>query len=195
MRSSRLDYLTIAFLSIAGSVFLLRLAYLPVYQSTIAVMLLLAATSLWLWKRFALRIPTGVMLLLIIAVEVDGLGNIFNLYNRRFQYIQFDEFSHCLISLLVMPALIWTVATVLDKFGARMPFGLVCTFAFAVVFSLAAFYEVIELWDDKYMHPVAGMRIHGVYDTANDLQWDLIGMVMGTVLGYNLLKPRGSSKT
>ena len=194
MRFSRLDYLILTLLSIAASWFLMRLAYLPVYQSTLAIIALLALTYWYLVNRFEIRVPISVMFLLVVAVEVDGIGNILGLYNTRFPYIQYDEYSHCLISLLVMPAVVWAVATVLEKRNARMPFGLTCTFAFAVVYSIAAFYEVIELWDDKYMHPVPGMRIHGPYDTANDLQWDLFGMALGTVLGYKLLKPQSSVK-
>ena len=47
---------------------------------------------------------------------------------------------------------------------------------------------VIELWDDKYMWPAPGMRIHGSYDTANDLQCDLIGMTVGGLMAYAILK-------
>lgn len=189
MRSSRLDYLILTLLSVASSWFLLRLAYLPVYQSTLAIIILLALTYWWLSQRFGIRIPMSVMFLLVVAVQVDGIGNIFGLYTKRFPYIQYDEYSHCLIPLLAMPAVVWAVATILEKVNARIPFGLICVFSFTVVFSLSAFYEVIELWDDKYMHPVPGMRIHGPYDTANDLQWDMIGMALGALLAYRLLKP------
>ena len=59
---------------------------------------------------------------------------------------------------------------------------------FTTVFTLAGFYEVIELWDDKYMHASPGWRIHGPYDTANDLQWDFIGMGVGAILSYFVLR-------
>jgi len=189
VRSSRRDYLILTLLAIAVSWFLLKLAYLPVYQSALTVITILAIAYWWLLQRFAVRIPVSVMFLLVVAVEVDGIGNIFGLYTTRFRYIQYDEYSHCLVPLLVMPAVVWAVATILEMVKARIPFALVCIFSFTVVFSLSAFYEVLELWDDKYMHPVPGMRIHGPYDTANDLQWDMIGMALGALLAYKLLKP------
>ena len=56
------------------------------------------------------------------------------------------------------------------------------------MFTIAGFYEVLELWDDKYMHPEPGMRIHGPYDTANDLQWNLLGMGIGALATYAAFK-------
>jgi uncharacterized membrane protein YjdF len=52
-------------------------------------------------------------------------------------------------------------------------------FAATIVFSLSAAYEIIELWDERYF---GGQRIWGKYDTATDLQWDLCGIVLGTLL-------------
>ena len=52
-------------------------------------------------------------------------------------------------------------------------------------FSLSAFYEIIELWDEKYFHP---NRIWGPLDTATDLQFDLCGIVIGTLLACVMLR-------
>jgi len=38
------------------------------------------------------------------------------------------------------------------------------------------------------MHPEPGMRIHGPYDTANDLQWNLLGMGIGALATYAAFK-------
>lgn len=58
-------------------------------------------------------------------------------------------------------------------------------FAVAMLFSMSGFYEIIELWDERYFH---GKRIWSPHDTANDLQWNLIGAVIGVALSYAVLK-------
>jgi hypothetical protein len=191
VKLSKIDFLTITLISVATILFLLRLAYLPIYTSTAIVIVMLGVSSFWLKRRLGITAPLSVLFLLVCCVLVDGIGNagVLGLYGRPFPYIQYDEYAHCLISALVMPSAIWFVRTLFHgPLGIRIPFYLVCVFSFAIVFLLAGFYEVIELWDDKYMHPTPGMRIHGAYDTANDLQWDLLGMGLGTLLGYFLLR-------
>jgi uncharacterized membrane protein YjdF len=125
---------------------------------------------------------------MILAVEIDAVGNLFGWYNQHYSHIQYDEFSHCIISALVLPGVVWGMKVGLDRFGYKLPVGMIAFFSFATVFALAGFYEVIELWDDKYMHPNPGWRIHGSYDTANDLQWDILGMGTGAIIGYVVLK-------
>jgi hypothetical protein len=191
VKPSKIDVLTIILLSVVTILFLLRLAYLPIYTSTAIAVLILGILSFWMKRRLGITVPLSVMFLLVCGVLVDGIGNdgVLGLYSQRFRYIQFDEFAHCLISALVMPSAIWFTGALLNRApGIRMPFYLVCLFSFAMVFMVVGFYEVIELWDDKYMHPTPGMRIHGAYDTANDLQWNLLGMGLGTLLGYFLLR-------
>jgi hypothetical protein len=41
------------------------------------------------------------------------------------------------------------------------------------------------LWDDLYFR---GTRIWGRYDTASDLQWDLCGITIGTLIANLALK-------
>jgi uncharacterized membrane protein YjdF len=53
------------------------------------------------------------------------------------------------------------------------------------VFSLSAAYEIIELWDEVHF---GGQRIWGKYDTATDLQWDLCGIIIGTVFSCIMLR-------
>ena len=76
----------------------------------------------------------------------------------------------------------------LRHFGYELPLGLIVFFALTTMFTLSGFYEVLELWDDKYMWPTPGMRIHGAYDTPNDLQCDLLGMIIGGLVAYAVLR-------
>jgi hypothetical protein len=62
--------------------------------------------------------------------------------------------------------MVWLLNAGLKRFNYHLPLALVTLFAITIVFTLSGFYEVLELWDDKYMHPDPGWRIHGSYDTA-----------------------------
>jgi uncharacterized membrane protein YjdF len=112
------------------------------------------------------------------------------MYDTKFDYLQYDGFTHMAVPALVAPVIVWLLRAGLDRFGYRLPLGLVTFFALTTMFTVAGFYEVIELWDDKYMWPAPGMRIHGAYDTGNDLQCDLIGITVGGLMAYAILKRR-----
>jgi uncharacterized membrane protein YjdF len=92
------------------------------------------------------------------------------------------------IPALASPVIVWLLRAGLDRFGHRLPLGLVTFFAMTTMFTVSGFYEIVELWDDKYMWPAPGMRIHGPYDSANDLQCDLIGLQVGGLMAYAILK-------
>lgn len=175
----------------AGTLFLLKMAYLPIWASTTIGVALLLGLRHFLRLQYGIRCPTYLLLLLIAAIEVDAIGNLFGFYNHRFRYIQYDELAHCLVSALVLPVIVWLLHRGLARFGYHLPLGLVVFLSFTTVFTLAGFYEVIELWDDKYMHPAPGWRIHGSYDTANDLQWDFLGMGLGAIGSFLAMRRWG----
>ncbi|MDX2034805.1 MAG: hypothetical protein SF339_29290 [Blastocatellia bacterium] len=185
------DIAIVAALLLIGSVFLLKMAYLRIWYSTPICIAYLWAVNAYVKSRFDMRIPFGLLVLVWASVALDGLGNLFNLYGRPFRYFQYDEFTHTAIPALTMPVVAWLLRMGLDRFGCRLPLGLVVFFALTTMFTLSGFYEVIELWDDKYFWPQPGMRIHGPYDTANDLQCDLLGMIAGGLAAYAIMK-RGS---
>ena len=78
---------------------------------------------------------------------------------------------------------------VFSLFQLRLPPSLVAFFAGTTMFSISALYEIIELWDDKYF---GGHRIWSVMDTAEDLQWDLCGIVLGILLARVVRQRRAS---
>ncbi|MEP7273532.1 MAG: hypothetical protein ABI882_18695 [Acidobacteriota bacterium] len=172
----------------AGALFLLRVAYLPIWLSTAVGLALLLSFRHFVRVQHGIIIPLYLLALLLAAIEVDAIGNLFGLYNQRYKYVQYDEIAHGLIPALVVPVIVWLVRQGLARFGYRLPLGLIVFFSFTTVFTLAGLYEVIELWDDKYMHPVPGWRIHGAYDTANDLQWDFLGMGLGAICSFLIMR-------
>ncbi len=166
------------------ALFLFRMAYLPGYISLPVGALLLGLFRHFVESCYGLRLPLFLLGLLWLSIALDWLGNITGMYNQQYAWFQYDEFTHTAVPFLVTPVMVWLMDSGLKKFGYALPLPLVTLFAVTTMFTLAGFYEVLELWDDKYMHPNPGWRIHGAYDTPNDLQCDLLGMVCGGLLAY-----------
>ncbi len=174
-----------ALLFIIGSAYLLKMAYMPlVYVTTLGALFLLAV---WLYarNRLGVRIPPIFMLLLLGAIEVDGLGNYFRMYGRRFGPIMYDEFSHMAVQILSTPIIVWLMREAITRLGYRLSLGFITFFSVTTIFSLSAFYEIIELWDELYFK---GQRIWSTHDAPNDLQWDLAGIIIGAIAAYFVLR-------
>jgi uncharacterized membrane protein YjdF len=105
------------------------------------------------------------------------------MYGTQFGPMQYDEFSHMAVQVLVSPLIVWLVSRLLQRY--QLPLALSAILAATIVFSLSAAYEIIELWDEIYF---GGQRIWGPYDTATDLQWDLCGIIIGTVFSCIMLR-------
>jgi uncharacterized membrane protein YjdF len=188
--SRPIEIVIIALILILGTLFLLRMAYLPIWVTTPVGMIYVTMVTWFFREQYGLKMPFILPALAVLAVGVDGIGNYFGWYRTQFKWMQYDEISHALIPFLTAPTIIWLLRAGIEKYGWRLPLSLVAFFAATTMFTISGFYEVVELWDDKYMHPEPGMRIHGPYDTPNDLQWDLIGIAAGAALTYAVLKLR-----
>lgn len=163
----------------AGAAFLTKMCYLSLAFNTLFVIVFLSIFYFYAGARLNLRVPFALLATVFLALQVDALGNFFGMYGRAFGPMQYDEFAHMAVQVLVTPTIVWLVARTLEKSGYQLPLKLTAFFAATIVFSLSAAYEIIELWDERYF---GGQRIWGKYDTATDLQWDLCGIVLGTLL-------------
>lgn len=170
---------------IAGATFLTKMCYLSLAFNTIFVVVFLGIFYFYVNARLNLRIPFSLLGLVFLALQVDALGNFFRMYGRQFGPMQYDEFAHMTVQVLVSPIIVWIVSNVLHRYGYRLPTKLLAFFAATIVFSLSAIYEIIELWDEVYF---GGHRIWGPYDTATDLQWDLCGIIVGTLFSCIMLR-------
>jgi uncharacterized membrane protein YjdF len=169
----------------AGAAFLTKMCYLSLAFNTIFVIVFLGIFHLYASARLNLRIPLTLLALVFLALQVDALGNFFRMYGRQFGPMQYDEFAHTTVQVLISPIIVWLVSNVLQRYGYRLPAKLTAFFAATIVFSLSAIYEIIELWDEIYF---GGHRIQGPYDTATDLQWDLCGIIVGTLFSCIMLR-------
>jgi len=169
---------------VAGAAFLTKMCYLSLAFNTAFVIVFLAVFYLYVRTRLGIQIPVVLLGLVFAALQVDALGNFFRMYGQQFGPMQYDEFSHLTVQVLVSPIIVWLVGRVLQQNGYALPLKLTAVFAGSLVFSLSAAYEIIELWDEIYF---GGQRIWGRYDTATDLQWDLCGIIVGTLFSCILL--------
>ena len=170
---------------IAGAAFLTKMCYLSLAFNSIFVIIFLALVYLYVRARLNTQIPVALLGLVFAALQVDALGNFFHMYGRQFGPMQYDEFAHMMVQVLVSPIIVWLTGRVLQQRGLRLPLKLTAFFAATIVFSLSAIYEIIELWDEIYF---GGRRIWGPYDTATDLQWDLCGIIVGTLFSCIMLR-------
>jgi hypothetical protein len=182
----------VALLFLAGSAFLLKMCYLPLLQNTVYGCLLLLALYGYLYARYDIRIPPVLLLLVLAAVEVDAVGNYFRMYGRRFGPVMYDEFAHLAVQALAAPLVLWLAGEVSARFGYHLPLGLLTLFSVMTLFSLTGFYEIIELWDERYFR---GQRIWSPHDAPNDLQWNLAGIIVGSVSAYAVMKKCRGAKT
>lgn len=164
---------------LSGALFLVKTPHLSLAFNSVFVVGFLAVTYGYVRNQFALRIPLSLLILIVVALEVDALGNFFHLYGTMVGPIRYDEFAHLLVQALAMPLVIWIAREWCDRAGLRVPPGLSSFCAASAMFSLCAFYEVLELWDELVF---GGQRIWSLHDTAEDLQWDLCGIVLGVLL-------------
>lgn len=169
----------------AGAAFLTKMCYLSLAFNTLFALAFLGAFYWYVRARLKARVPIVLLVLVFLALQVDALGNYFRMYGRQFGPMQYDEFSHLAVQVLVSPIIVWFITRLLHQFGYRLPLVLTAFFAATTVFSLSAAYEIIELWDELYF---GGQRIWGKYDTATDLQWDLCGIIAGTVFSCIMLR-------
>jgi uncharacterized membrane protein YjdF len=186
----RLELPIIALLVAGGAAFLLKMCYLPLATCTLVGAAWLAAVYFYLRGRYKISLPPVLLFLVFAALQVDALGNFSSMYGRTIAGVMmYDEFAHLAVQALTMPLIVWLLWEALGRFGHPLPLGLSIFFAVAVFFSLSAFYEIIELWDERYF---GGQRIWSKHDAPNDLQWDFAGIIIGAMLAYVILR-RGRS--
>lgn len=180
--------LSLALFALAGgAAFLLMMCHLSFAFNTVFGIVFLTLFYVYVRKRHGINLPATLVVLVFMALQIDALGNLLGMYGQEFGPFQYDEFSHMSVQLLATPIIVWLVRQTLDKLGHQLPLTLTAFFAGTTMFSLSAFYEIIELWDELYFHP---HRIWGPLDTATDLQFDLCGIVIGTLLACVLLRTR-----
>jgi uncharacterized membrane protein YjdF len=184
---SWLTYLELLVVTFILIVVAINLPYKSYSLITFLSVVSLGAIRVYLKWRYEVTVPFIILLFAFLSVQIDALGNFFNLYQTLKEPLPYDVFAHFMIPLLSAPVIIWLFATGIEKFEYVLPLGVIAFFSVTINFFLSGFYEVVELWDELYFQ---GKRIWTLHDTSNDLQWGLLGSIAGAVLTYVVLKLR-----
>ena len=187
-RFRQLEFYAFTIIAFAGkSLLLIRLPYRPWYENTLYTSLLLGALYCFFRFRQGMRFPPFIIFCLAVAVGVDVLGNFFHLYGNPFGPLpDYDEFAHFFGSGFSLVPAMWLLRTTTRRMGFRLPQGLVSFLSATVAFSFCSWYEILELWDEWFYGDFP--RIHSKYDTANDLQVDLAGIVVFALIASLVCK-------
>src|SRR6185295_7311673 len=107
--------MTIMFVS--GAAFLLKMCYLSLAFNTVFGVVYLTSFYLFVRARYEVTVPPVLLGLVLAGAEVDALGNYFRMYGNQFGPMQYDEFAHMSIQVLITPLVVWLVSAALEKFG------------------------------------------------------------------------------
>jgi hypothetical protein len=175
---------------IAKSFLLVRMPYRGVERNAIFTVAILGTFYLYLRFRQNIRMPIFLLVFLALAVSEDVAGNFFHLYGTNVGPFAFDEITHFFGSGLSLPPTMWLLRTTTRKLGVHLPGPLLAFLSVTMAFSFSAYYEVLELWDEKFW---GGKRLWTPTDSAQDLQFGLGGIVLfaiGTHFVYKLIERR-----
>lgn len=165
--------------------------YFPMVGSIISGLLFLLLVRLVLKKEFKITLPFPINCLLAFGIFADSIGNALDFYGKKWGPLWYDSWVHLFIPFCLSFSFFWLFNSLRLQKKLNVGQPLLWIFVFSLTFSLAAFYEVTELWDELYF---GGKRIWGVHDTARDLQWDMAGIISGMLIYWMILKVRQKLK-
>jgi hypothetical protein len=160
------------------TVLLLRLPYRSPATNSLLTTLALSSFYFYLRLRLNIRVPATMILCLVLSIALDVIGNQFGLFSKRFGLFPYDIITHFAISGLSFIPVMWLLIKLIRRFGYRLPLGFVAFFSATTAFSLAGYYEITELIDERLL---GGHRIWTPRDTVQDLAADLAGIVIAAV--------------
>jgi hypothetical protein len=179
LRISKPEVVVAGMLALAGyTVLLLRLPYRSPVTNILLSTLALSSFYFYFRLRLNIRMPVGMLLCLVLSIALDVVGNRYGLFSRRIALIPYDIITHFTASGLSFVPVMWLLMTLIRRFAYRLPLGFVAFFSVTTTFSLAAYYEITELMDERLL---GGHRIWTPRDTVQDLSADLVGIVIAAV--------------
>lgn len=154
---------------------LLRLPYRSPVINILFSGLALSSFYYYLRLRLKIRVPWTMILCLTLSIVLDVIGNRYGLFSRRIALLPYDTITHFTASGLSFIPVMWLLMALVKRFDYRLPLGFIAFFSVTTAFSLAAYYEITELIDERLL---GGQRIWGALDTVQDLAADLAGIVV-----------------
>ncbi len=166
---------------------LLKLPYRSPVRNSLLTALTLSAFYFYLRLRLNLRFPMRLILFLVFCVVIDIIGNQFGLFSQRIWFIPYDTITHFVSTGLSFIPVMWLLKTIIKRYGYRLPLGFIAFFAATTTFSLAAYYEITELIDERLF---GGQRIWTARDTSQDLASDLAGIIIAAIIYTLVIRKR-----
>lgn len=157
---------------------LLRLPYRSPVTNILFSGLALSSSYYYFRLRLNIRVPLTMVLCLTFSIALDVIGNRYGLFSRRIASLPYDIITHFTASGLSFIPVMWLLIALIRRFGYRLPLGFIAFFSVTTAFSLAAYYEITELIDERLF---GGQRIWGLRDTVQDLAADLAGIVVAAI--------------
>jgi hypothetical protein len=175
---TQIEFYTFCVLSFAGkSMLLIRLPYREWPVNTVYTCSLLLFFYLYFRFRQKLAAPPFVVFSLAAAVAVDVLGNKLGLYGNPFGPLRdYDEFAHFAGSGFSAIAAYWLLRAGVKRMGFALSGRLLAFLSTTIAFTYCGWYEILELWDELFYGDF--IRIHTWDDTANDLFYDFLGVIV-----------------
>jgi len=188
---SKAEVFLAGLLALAGyTALLLKLPYRTPVLNCLYSGLALGSLYYYLRLRLRMRIPSRVLLCLVLAIVMDMVGNRYGLFSQRIALIPYDLITHFTASGLSFVAVMWILIGLIKKFDYRLPLGFTAFFSVTIAFSLASYYEITELIDERIF---GGHRIWNPRDTSQDLAADLTGIIIAAVAYTLWLRRRSRS--
>lgn len=174
----QIEFYAFCVLSFAGkSMLLIRLPYREWPVNTLYTCSLLLLFYSYFRFRQKLIAPLFVVFSLAAAVAVDILGNKLNLYGRPFGPLRdYDEFAHFAGSGFSAIAAYWLLRAGMKRMNFALSGRLLAFLSTTIAFTYCGWYEILELWDELFYGDFE--RIHSWDDTANDLFYDFLGVIL-----------------
>jgi multidrug transporter EmrE-like cation transporter len=169
----------------AKSFLLIRMPYRGIELNALYTMIILSSFYFYLRFRQSIISPPILLIFLATAIGADVIGNYLQLYGKPFGPVMYDEFTHFIGPALSLPATMWAIRESLKKAEIKIPYSLLSVFSGALTFAFSAYYEILELWDEKFF---GGKRLWNPTDSANDLQYGLFGIIISTIITNAIFK-------
>ncbi len=182
-----LEFLAFSIIAFVGkSALLIRMPYRDVEVNAFYTAVLLLMFYGYFRFRYKIAPPVIVIFFLATAVAVDVLGNHYHLYGSKFGPVQYDEFSHFTGSGCALVPAMWLLRATTRRFGHRLSMDLLAFLSVTITFSFCAYYEILELWDERFYGDF--QRLWTPQDSANDLQYDLAGIIVAALISVVVFK-------
>lgn len=141
-------------------------------------------------RRLSATLPWPLVWCVALGVWFDATGNFLHLYARLSWW---DKPSHAVGSAAVALACFLLLAALQRLGRVQLPASWQALIAIALATALAAIYEISEYIGDLLF---ATHRVTDLYDTADDLLWNLLGAALAAAVAFWLRKrPHASAAT